>query len=192
MKSKLSLITAAFAVALLLNAFGAVAQDAPPPPPPPPGQGDNQGPGGGRRGNMQDFMQRMNERVKTALKATDEEWAVIQPLLEKVQTIQRETMSSRFGGFGRRSGGPGSPGGNQGDQGQRGPGGQGGGSPESQALRTALESDSTSADEIKTKLAALREARKKSQAQLEQAREELKKVLTLRQEATLVQMGLLD
>jgi len=63
---------------------------------------------------------------------------------------------------------------------------------EADALRTALQSDATSNDEIKTKLQALRDARKKAQDTLEQAREDLKKVLTLRQEATLVQMGLLD
>lgn len=146
---------------------------------------------------MQDFMQRINERVKTTLKASDEEWTVIQPLLEKVQILGREAMSGRFGGMRRRGGGQGGTGdqnggqGAQGGQGERG-GQGGGGSPESQALRTALESESTSPEEINTKLAALRESRKKSQAQLDQARDELKKVLTLRQEAALVQMGLLE
>jgi hypothetical protein len=38
----------------------------------------------------------------------------------------------------------------------------------------------------------LRDARKKAQSDLEQARENLKKVLTLRQEATFVEMGVLD
>ena len=42
--------------------------------------------------------------------------------------------------------------------------------PETQALKTALDSDSTSTDDIKAKLQALRDARKKSVAELEQAR----------------------
>ena len=147
------------------------------------------------------FQQRMNDQIKTALKASDDEWAVIQPLLEKVQTAQRAAMMG--GGFGRFGGGRRGFGGGGGPGGPGGPGGNGGGpganagSPrpgmaEADALRTALQSDATSNDEIKTKLQALRDARKKAQDTLEQAREDLKKVLTLRQEATLVQMGLLD
>lgn len=155
----------------------------------------------------------MSDRMKAALKASDDEWAVIQPLLEKVQTAQRATMAGRFGGFGRRGGfgggGPGGPGGNGGQGGNGGPGGNAPSagaspagspsnrwarfdSPEADALRTALASDSTSPEEIKTKLQALRDARKKAAADLEQARADLQKVLTLRQEATLVQMGVLE
>ena len=48
------------------------------------------------------------------------------------------------------------------------------------------------ADEIKTKLTALRQARKKATADLEAARAGLSKVLTARQEATLVLMGMLE
>ena len=143
----------------------------------------------------------MNDRLKAALKASDDEWSVIQPLLEKVQTAQRATMAGRSfgGGFGRRGGGGGGGGGAGGGA---SPGAEGGASPanrpsrfdspEADALRTALASDGTSNDEIKTKLQALRDARKKATADLEQAREDLKKVLTLRQEATLVQMGVLE
>jgi len=66
------------------------------------------------------------------------------------------------------------------------------GSPESQALKAALDSDATSTEDIKAKLQALRDARKKNAADLEQARQDLEKVLTLRQEATLVNMGILE
>jgi hypothetical protein len=156
---------------------------------------------------MEGFRQRMNDRIKAELKASDDEWAVIQPLLEKVQTAQMATMAGRFGfGGGRRGNrGPGGPGGTPSSDGtspgaSASPSGGNGGenrpprptSPEADALKAALASDATSNDEIKTKLQALRDARKKAQDNLEQAREDLKKVLTLRQEATLVQMGLLD
>ena len=209
-------LTLAAAGVFLLHTPRVSAQDDAPPPPPPgapaaagaPGAG---GPGGDR---MEQFRQRMEERVKTQLKATDDEWSVIQPLLEKVETKQREALTTRFGGM-MGGGGPRGPrpedanGGNGGGAngggrreqrdnagggGDRRPdraGGRGG-SPEAQALTTALQNDSATTDEIKTKLAALREQRKKSAAELAQSREDLKKVLNMRQEATLVAMGILD
>src|SRR5206468_164574 len=134
---------------------------------------------------FEQFRQRMNERLKTSLKASDEEWAVIQPLLEKVQTKQREAGAGRgFGGMGRQRGGGGpgggaggAPGADQqgGNRGNRGGGAGGGGSAESDALRTALDNDSTSAEEIKAKLTALRDSRKKAAGELETAREDLRK-----------------
>jgi hypothetical protein len=45
---------------------------------------------------------------------------------------------------------------------------------------------------LKAKLTAVREARKKSAADLEAARADLAKVLSVRQEAVLVSMGVLD
>ncbi len=138
----------------------------------------------------------MAERMKSSLKVTDEEWSVIQPLLEQVTAKQREASSSRFGGFSRGPGGPGgssssggsSSGGGSSDRGRssdRGPS-------ESDALRKTLENENASPEELKAKLTAVRDARQKSAAELAQAREELKKVLTLRQEATLVAMGVLE
>ena len=210
MKIKTTLV-AVCSTALLLQLPCAMAQDASPSPaaspaattPPAPG-----GPGGGPGGGQGGFQQRMNDRLKALLKASDDEWAVIQPLLEKVQTAQRATMQGRLGGFGggRRGGGGGQGGGNNpstapaggGGGGGGGQGGPGGGrfgrvsSPEADALQAALASDSTPDSEIQTKLQALRDARKKAQANLEAARQDLEKVLTLRQEATLVQMGLLE
>jgi hypothetical protein len=198
---------AAVAATLALSTSLGLAQDNA-------GAGGNQGGqgGGGRRGqggqggqggnfDPAQFQQRMNERLKTSLKATDEEWAVIQPLLEKVQTKQREARAGGIGGGGggrRGQGGPGggAPGSQPADQNTQGNQGnrpnRGGGSPEADALSAALQSDTTSADEIKTKLAALRESRKKAQAELEQARADLQKVLTAKQEATLVLMGMLE
>ena len=204
-----STLAAVCTTALLLQSPRALAQDASPSPsataeptaapapaaPQPPG-----GPGGNAN-----FYQRMNDRLKAALQASDDEWAVIQPLLEKVQTAQRATMAGRFGGFGgggRRGNFGGGPGG--GGPGGAGPGGSPAagaspgarpnrpGSPEADALRAALASDSTPPAEIKAKLQALRDARKKAEADLDQAREDLEKVLTLRQEATLVEMGILE
>lgn len=170
------------ALALTASAVLATAQDA---------ANQNQadrpdrGERGDRRGNPEEFRQRMAERMKTALKVSDEEWTVLQPLIEKVSTKQREAMGGRFGGGGPRGGGGG---GDQGGRSDRG----GGGSPESQALRTALENESTPPAELKTKLDAVRASRAKAAAELAAAREELKKVVSVRQEAVLVSMGMLD
>jgi Spy/CpxP family protein refolding chaperone len=146
----------------------------------------------GERGNFnpEEFRQRMSQRMKETLKVTDDEWAVLQPMVEKVTNAQRNAMGGFGGGFGGgRERGPGGPGGD---------GNRGGatsdrpGSAERAALRTALESDSTSAEDIKAKLEAVREVRKKQAAELAAAREELKKVVTVRQEAVLVSMGILE
>ena len=184
MKSKTTTLLSALALAA--STILATAQDTAAPKDALKDAGANN-PGGGRGrggqgGNFQDFMQRMNDRLKESLKVTDEEWAVLKPLIEKVQTAQREAGAGR--GFGGR--GPGGPGGDNNTPDTRP------GAAESAALRTALESDSTSADDLKAKLAAVRAVRKKGAADLAVAREELKKVVTVRQEAVLVTMGMLE
>jgi hypothetical protein len=83
------------------------------------------------------------------------------------------------GGFGNAPGGPG------------GPGGFGrGASPELEALRKAID-NKASAAEIKAKLAELRAARKKKEAELENAQDDLREILSARQEAVAVTLGLL-
>ena len=78
-----------------------------------------------------------------------------------------------------------------------GQGGQGGRrrgfgnpSPEAVALQKAID-DKAAADEIKAKLATLRDATKAREAKLESAQDNLRKLLTTRQEANAVLMGLL-
>ena len=184
MKSKPTILLTALALAastILANAQAPAAPAAP-------ADGKNNDGGrqrgqGGQGGNFADIMARMNDRLKTSLKVTDEEWNVLKPLVEKVQTAQREAGAGR--GFGGRGGGPGGGGDNNTPDTRHG-------AAESNALRTALESDSTSADDIKAKLAAVREVRKKGAASLAVAREDLKKVVTVRQEAVLVSIGLLE
>jgi hypothetical protein len=145
-----------------------------------------QAPGDTNRGrpssaNIEEYRKRFEEGIKTALKATDEEWTVLKPLIESVTTKQREARTSSFGGFGSR-GGSSSSGSDTPRPGQA----------ESQALKDALASDATSIEDIKAKMTALRNVRKNAQASLAQAREELRKVLTVRQEAALVNMGILE
>jgi len=161
------------------------------------------GGGGGGRGNFdpEAMRARMAEMMKERLKASDEEWKVIQPLLEDVQSKQRESMTGRFGGMRGMFGGPGGQGGppdaqrGENQRQRRGAadtrrGGEG--SEEVAALSAALESESTPAAEIKAKLQAVRDSRKKAESELKASRDKLRGVLTTRQEAQLVLMGVLD
>jgi hypothetical protein len=126
----------------------------------------------------------MAQRLKAALACTDEEWEVIGPRLEKVVETQ---FQARFGRG--DSGGPGGPGG---PAGRGGRGGMFQATPEAQALNEAIQSQDTSNEEIKARLKAFRDAAKKKEQELKKARDELREVLTLRQEARLVLMGMLD
>jgi hypothetical protein len=127
--------------------------------------------------------EQMMTRMKEQMGASDDEWKVLSPKIEKVMTVQRETRGGGFGGFGggRRGGGGGA------DQQPTTETGKA-----SADLRTALENKDTPADDIAKKLAAYREARDKGRAQLQAAQKELKEILTQRQEAVLVNMGMLE
>jgi Spy/CpxP family protein refolding chaperone len=64
-------------------------------------------------------------------------------------------------------------------------------SAETQALQQAIDAKAPAA-EIKSKLAKLRELRKQKQAELVKAQDDLRNVLTPRQEAIAALIGLLD
>jgi hypothetical protein len=160
------------------------------------GGGGRGGAGGGGRGNSDPEQRRarMMDFYKEALELkSDDEWKVIQPRIEKVMEARREVgfggMGRGFGMMGRPGGGPGAQGGdNQGDRRARF-GGEA--DPDADALQKAIEGKA-SADEIKAKLTKLRESKKAKEAKLEAAQDELRKTLTVRQEATLVLMGTLN
>ena len=150
----------------------------------------------GDRGNFDpDQMRaRMMERYREALEIkNDEEWKVIEPRITKVSDARRDMMSGGgfgrggFGGFGRRGTGSGDSGDNRR---QRSFGGESNNT-DSEALQKALEAKAPT-EEIKAKLAKYRESLKQRQAALTAAQEDLRKVLSVRQEATAVMMGLLQ
>jgi hypothetical protein len=99
---------------------------------------------------------------------------------------QREALMARFRGFGRR-GGNGGPGG----------GGPGGGAfggtpdPDREALQQAIDANAPPA-QIKTLLDKYRTSEKTKQAKMEQDQADLQKVLSQKQEAQAVLMGLLN
>lgn len=176
---------------------------------------------GGDRGNFDptQMRQRMMERWKQQLGADDEAWKVIEPRLTKVMELNRDTMSMGRGMFGAPGlrggmmggpGGPGGPGGAEGNQ-QRGQRGQQnrqqGDRPRfpgmenrepsavekaTDTLSTTLEDQSASPETIKTQLNALRQAREKAKQDLAAAQQDLRQILTLRQEALLVVNGMLN
>ena len=135
---------------------------------------------------------RLADRLKTMLRASDDEWKIIQPLVEDVVAkqgaVMRGQMEGMFGGiatwFGRGSA-TAQPAGGQSSQRQVG-------AAETQALRQVVEAENAPVSEIKGKLQSYREARKKSEVALQESREKLRAVLGHRQEAQLVLLGILD
>ena len=123
--------------------------------------------------------------MKERLAVNDEEWKVIQPKMEKVMEARRES-----GGFGGGFGGRGGPGGGRGgDDANRQ---RSAVETASRELRDLLENKDATAEQITAKLTALREAREKAKTNLTAAQKELKEVLTQRQEAVFVTMGMLE
>lgn len=189
---------AGIASLLLCGNFEASAQPAP-------GGGGQGGPGGpgGGRGNFDpaQMRQQMMDRYREQFEIkNDDEWKLIEERVTKVMEAQRATRSGGMMGF-MGMGGPGGRGGQRGnDQGaqpgqdnqnRRRQGGFGGTpNPEMEALQKAIESKASSQD-IKDKLTKLRETRKQKEADLEKAQDELRQVLSVRQEAAAVMLGLL-
>jgi hypothetical protein len=175
-------------------AVPAFAQEAGGNPPPAPAMGQGGfggggfgggGPGGwgGPRLIPEQMRERMQAHLKEQLGVNDEEWKALKPLVDKVQTAQMQAMVGRGGMFGRNRPNPG------GDNANR---------PSSPVanvqheLQTLLENKDATPEQVKAKLTALREAKAKAKEDLAAAQNELKAVLTQRQEAVLVGMGMLD
>jgi hypothetical protein len=199
LKAKSGLMLAGFLFLGVFCVSSALAQDTTPPAG---GAGGGRGRGGrgGPGGGMFDpnvMRQRMADQMKTALGCTDEEWTALAPKVEKVQTLQRDLRGGgMFGGGmmgGRGRGGPGAPGGDAGA-----PAAPAAPAPTTDvgkaaaALSKVLENKDAAPADIKTALQALRDAKAKAKTALEAAQKELKDVLTVRQEAAMVERGLLD
>jgi len=129
----------------------------------------------------------MLDRVKTALGADDEAWTALQPKVEKVQTLTFQVRGLM--GRGMRAG-------RQGRRAQPAPAGELPKPTElekaAQDLRQILENPDAPVADITAKLVALRSATEKVEAELAAAQKELREMVSVRQEAQLVLMGLLD
>ena len=167
-------------------------------------RGGQTGHRGGQRGMFDParMRQMMEQRMKAQLGTTDQEWTIIGPRLTKVMNLSRQIGTgagmARMFMRGRRGPEGGPQGGAQdGPGGRRRPRGPFGQEPTavdnaSDALQTTLENASATSDDIKAKLTALRTAKEKARQELATAQKELRDVLTLRQEAQLVLMGVLN
>jgi hypothetical protein len=111
------------------------------------------------------------EDIRGQLEVAEAEWSVLKPRVEAVYKLVHP--QPQFGG----------------------PGNMGPMSPVDRSkseLRQILANKDAPADQIKARLTALRVAQEHSRQELTKARQNLRQLLTLRQEATLVLNGLLD
>ncbi len=148
--------------------------------------GDRGSRGGDRRGFDRSAMEeRMLSMMQERLGVSDEEWTVVKPRLKEVMT--QSWAASGRGGMMRGMFGRG-----RGREPQK---------PDADAsevekavfeLQQTLEKDAPSSTEIKAKLTALRGAKEKAKQDLVKAQQKLREVLSLKQEAQLVMMGMLD
>jgi hypothetical protein len=183
---KMRLAAVGMAAALAMAAGSARAQA---------GGGPGGGPGGGFNFDPSAIRERMEQQFQQQIEASDEEWRVIEPRFIKVLVLQMDTGTGIMGAL-RGAG--------------RGRGGGAGGatintfinqifgitepstvSRRLDELQQAIDNNA-SADLLKDKLEALRMARQKAKVDLAKAQDDLIQVLSLRQEALLVQMGLLE
>ena len=143
-----------------------------------------------RRFDPAQMRERMMQRIKEAAQIGDEEWKVLKPRIEKVQTLARDagTRGGRRMGFGRRRRRANTE---NAEQPADAP-------PQSdvvkafQALQKTLENEAATPAEIKGKMKTLREAREKAKQELVKAREAVRELVTVRQEGQLVVLGILD
>ncbi len=156
-------------------------------------------PARGERGNfdpeqmrqrMEQFRQEQEKQMKETMGATDDEWKVLQPKIEKVTTLQRESM--RGGMMGMMRMGRGGP---RDGEDRPAPAVD----PNAPAtVKTAMELQKVVAEkdakpeDIKKALEAYRAARAAAKAELEKAQKELRDIVTVKQEAVLVARGLLE
>ena len=179
------LAMAGVAVVVCLSATDGAAQQR--------GRGNqNQG-----RGNFDpaQWMQRRMDTYKERLEVkNDDEWKIIQERIEKVLAAQRELRNNSFGrnGGSRRGGGNDTAQSDNNNSGRsnRGSPSTGEPDPELDALQKALDAKAP-ADEVKIKIGRVRESLKAKEAKLASAQDDLRKVLSMRQEGIAILMGLL-
>ena len=145
-----------------------------------------------------------DESMKQALRVTEWQWKVIKPRLDKVEYLSKQARVSMSPGYYRRSRGSGGPNNRQPvpkvEEGwkwskaweKKAPSELTEGERTCEELLLLLEDKDSNQKEIVQKVEALREIRKEAGKQLAQAQQELRKVLTFRQEATLVLMRYLN
>lgn len=162
-----------------------------------PGKQDADATAGGQRfsgdrpamiGDPEQMQKIMGERLKDVMELNDEEWKVIGPKVMKVVALSLQPRGNPMRLLG---GGPGMQ--RQSPARKINPNLQPDAVGESmQQLQKLLENKNTSTSEIKEQVIKVREARESIDQEKIAAQKELRELLTVRQEATLISMGLLD
>jgi hypothetical protein len=155
---------------------------------------------------------RTEASIKQVLGATAEQWKNIEPKFKKVQALLRESRISiapvSYSTAGGAAGGEGAPLKETNTEETRsvnrpswkwlkpsvekGPGNLTEGEKTCEELASVLQNEDASEGAIRQKVQAVRNIREEAVKQLAKSREELRKVVNERQEATLVLMGWLD
>ena len=145
-----------------------------------------------------------DESMKQALRATERQWEIIKPRLDKVECLSKQARVSITPASFRRSRGSGGPNNRQSipkvEEGwkwskaweKKAPSELTEGERICEELLLLLEDKGSKQEDIEQKVEALREVRKEAGKQLTKAQQELREVLTFRQEATLVLMRYLN
>jgi hypothetical protein len=114
--------------------------------------------------------QRAVEDLQEQLDFSDQEWTVVKPRLEAVYSLRHSGARAGPGNESKRT---------EVEQ-------------KSSELRGLLRNEGAATDQIKAGLTALRAAKERARQELATAQQNLRQILTLRQEALLVLNGLLD
>jgi hypothetical protein len=160
------------------------------------GQDNGGGPGGGGPGgggpdgggppDPQEMQAMMDKRIKSALAVTDDAWATLQPMIDKVETLEHQSDNGpHMHGPPHRE--------DQDDNG--GPDDDHPQSPVEAAisnLKKVLSDKTSTDDKIEAATKAVEDAEKKTADDLEAARKELRAAVNTRQMAVLVALGVLN
>lgn len=150
--------------------------------------------------NIEEIRQRQMDNYREQLAVTnDDEWKVLLPRITKVSEARQALQQFSGGGRGGFGGGRGGRGGRGGDADANAGGGRRGGgiagfgtpNPVVTALREAVEANA-SVEDLKAKVEAWRKERKAKEADLAKAHEELKTLLSSKQEAIAITLGLMQ
>lgn len=177
-------ITLCVAAVLAAGAGSLMAQDN--------GNNNDRGQRGQRgRWDPAQMEQRMMDRYQQELGFTnDTDWAAVKPLVQKVTEARRDVMA----GMGRGMFGPRNRnrGGDQASNNERPRGGMfGQPNPDADALQKAID-DNAPTSQIKDLLAKYKASQDAKRAKLKSAQDNLRQVLTTKQEAEATLIGLLD
>jgi hypothetical protein len=133
----------------------------------------------GRDRDRDQIQQRMTERYKELLECSDEEWQVLGPKVLNVYSLSNQSRTGSVRMVMGRTNQRNRSSGNQDNESLT-------------KLEELLENKDATTSEIKRLVSEVRKEREKSQEELAKAQMELRELLTVRQEAILITLGLLD